>query len=84
MKPKLFAKIQMMWRNLKIGDIVKADILEKSPFQRLGELNCICRDQKKDVSVFEMQGENPDKDFSSKYYKVHGQDSILNEKLTSA
>lgn len=53
-KPKLFDKIQKMWRNLKIGDIVKADILGKLRFQRLGELNCICRDQKKDVSELKM------------------------------
>lgn len=36
--PKLFAKIQKLWRNLKIGDIVKVKILEKLPFQRLSKL----------------------------------------------
>lgn len=38
MTPKLFAKTQKLWRNLKIGDIAKAEILEKLTFQKLSKL----------------------------------------------
>lgn len=38
MTPKLFVKTQKLWRNLKIGDIAKVEILEELPFQRVSEL----------------------------------------------
>lgn len=60
MTHKLFVKIQKLWRNLKIGDIGKVEILEKLPFQRLCKLLhkgiklYLSGPQKKDVLVLEM------------------------------